>query len=302
MSSRRIDGEIDRLYQLGPEEFTAARNELAKRAGADAAAVKRLAKPSTAAWAVNQLYWKDREAYDALIKGAKELRETHKAVLAGRRGDLRSSGKAHDAAVEGALKRVMALLQAAGQPATDATRQAVMTTLRTLPGEEPPGRLTRALQPGGFETLAGLPIGAGKTTRPPSAATAGSSEASRSAAKASGGRPAKPPAKQGSPAEKKLSAREAARVKEAAARHLQEVRAAEHTARRDEFEAARAAREAEKAAKRVDEAWEALATAQQDLAAAEAAAATAVEARQTADRRAGAAERALEIARAKADG
>ena len=54
------------------------------------------------------------------------------------------------------------MLQEGGHPATDATRQAILTTLRALPSDEPAGRLTRALQPGGFEMLAGLSIGGGR--------------------------------------------------------------------------------------------------------------------------------------------
>ena len=61
MAARKIESEIDRLYQLAPDEFTAARNALAKSAGPDAAAVKRLTKPPIAAWAVNQVYWQHRD-------------------------------------------------------------------------------------------------------------------------------------------------------------------------------------------------------------------------------------------------
>ncbi|MEP6594233.1 MAG: hypothetical protein ABJC51_11100, partial [Acidobacteriota bacterium] len=63
MAPRRLDAEIDRLYQLPPEEFTAARNALAKSAGTEAAAIRQLAKPPLAAWAVNQVYWQQRDLY-----------------------------------------------------------------------------------------------------------------------------------------------------------------------------------------------------------------------------------------------
>ena len=62
MARRPLDDQIDRLYQLPLDEFTSARNALAKEAGPEAAAIKRLEKPNTAAWAINQLFWKDREA------------------------------------------------------------------------------------------------------------------------------------------------------------------------------------------------------------------------------------------------
>ncbi|HXS45756.1 MAG TPA: hypothetical protein VN751_14105, partial [Solirubrobacteraceae bacterium] len=53
------DDAVDRLYGLAPGEFVPERDALAKALRADgrrdeAAAVKALAKPTVAAWAVNQ--------------------------------------------------------------------------------------------------------------------------------------------------------------------------------------------------------------------------------------------------------
>ena len=158
MTPPRIDTEIDRLYQLPPDEFTAARNALAKEAGAEGADVRRLAKPPIAAWAGNQIHWKRRDIYDALIARSNELRKLHKTILSGRRADIREPAKVHDEAIDAALKAALAILQEEGHPVTDATRQAILTTLRALPADDPPGRLTRTLQPGGFEMLAGLSI------------------------------------------------------------------------------------------------------------------------------------------------
>src|SRR5687768_12956530 len=180
MASRGIESEIDRLYQLPLSEFTAARNALAKQAGgSDAARIRTLAKPPITAWAVNQLYWQQGDAWNELMAAADNARKAHRAVLAGRSGDVRAAGKVHDEAVERALKTTLTLLAAAGQPATDATKHAIATTLRALPGEEPPGRLTRVLQPAGFEMLSGLPLAPGppRSVRPaperPAAKTAG---------------------------------------------------------------------------------------------------------------------------------
>ena len=51
-----LDSEIDALYQKPLDEFTAARNTLAKTlAGADAARVRKLPKPTVVPWTVNQL-------------------------------------------------------------------------------------------------------------------------------------------------------------------------------------------------------------------------------------------------------
>jgi hypothetical protein len=300
MAARRLDAEIDRLYQLPPGEFTAARNALAKTAGAGAAAVKQLVKPPIAAWAVNQVYWQQRDVCDALIRAAKELRQTHKAILSGKSGDLRAAGKAHEAAVEAALKAALALLAADGHPATDATRQAIATTLRALPADEPPGRLSRALQPGGFEMLAGLSIAAG--TRLPSAARSASKAAAGASARpekaGKSGAPASPNPREapGKPAPR-VDPRAAARAREAAARAARQLRDAEHTARREEFEAARAARDADKAARQLEAARQALAAAQQEFEDAEAAVSKALRLKEAADARAAAAEHALDAVR-----
>jgi len=292
MVARGIDDEIEKLYRVPPEEFTPARNALAKRAGADAPLVKRLTRPPLAAWAVNQLYWNERPVYEALVNASMELRQTNKAILTGQGGDLRSTGQAHEAAVDAAFRAITSMLEASGHPATDATRQAIGTTLRALPGDEPPGRLTRVLQPGGFEMLTGLSIGSGPAARHSPDRKV---KAHPPAAKAERAGAIQEPA-----AEKQISAKAAAQAREAAARNMRELREAEHTAQREEFEAARAARDAEKAARQLEQAREALASAQQDVETARTAAAAAEAARKAAERRSKEAGRALEAARSKA--
>src|SRR5579859_5053975 len=86
MPSRLLEAEIDRLYQLPLDEFTAARNALAKGAGGDAGRVRALGKPSVPAWIVNQLFWRDRQTWDALIAAAENARKVNRAVLAGKSG------------------------------------------------------------------------------------------------------------------------------------------------------------------------------------------------------------------------
>lgn len=298
MATRSVEAGIDRLYQLAPDEFTAARNALAKTAGADAPEVRRLTKPPLAAWAVNQLYWKRRGLYDALVEASQELRQVHKAILAGRRGDLRVAGKPHDAALDSALKAALSILQEGAYATTDATRQAILTTLRALPAEEPAGRLSRVLQPGGFEMLAGLSMGGSQKGMK-------KAEATKKAAETAGARgrpaatqqPGKTTPKAETPAEKRTREQALLRAREAAARAERELRAAEHAVQREEFEAARAAREAEKAVKQLEPARAALTAAQQELEAAKTGAATAARARDAANRRSREAQRALEAAR-----
>ncbi len=288
MASRRIDAEIDRLYQLPPDAFTAARNALAKTAGPGAAEIRGLVKPPIAAWAVNQIYWKRRDVYDALIEAATALRRTHKAIVGGRRSDVREGAKAHDEAIDAALKAALALLREEGHPATDVTRQAVVTTLRALPGNDPPGRLTRTLQPGGFEMLAGLSI-AGvpkpvvvRKLEPPVSPTG---KTSRLKAKATRGAEA-------------TAAAVGKAEREAAVNVLRD---AEQAARQQEFEVARLSRDADKAASRLDDARGALEAAQQSLDTAEAAAAKVARERDGAVARAKGAERVLEAALRRVD-
>jgi len=286
MASRHLDTEIDQLYQLPLEEFTAARNNLARTAGTDAAEVRKLAKPPIAAWAVNQLYWKHRDVYDALIEASTAVRKTHKTILGGGRADVRESSKEHDAALEAALKATLAILQEADHPATDTTRQTIVTTLRALPTSGAPGRLTETLQPGGFEMLQGLSIAGGAGIIRP-----------------------KPVVKKESPAQadanhktrttvSRAEAEKTAALRTESAKGLRE---AEQNARREEFEAMRTTREAERAVRQLERAREALQNAQKALDQAENAADEAAGQRDAAGRRAKDAERALENARRQHD-
>ena len=284
MASRRLETEIDRLYQLPLAEFTAARNTLARSAGEDASAIRQLAKPPLAAWAINQLYWKQRDIYDALIKASHALRQTHKTILGGRRVDLREPTRGHEEALDTALKATLAILQDAGHPATDTTRQAVQTTLRALPSNEPPGRLTEILQPGGFEMLQGLSISGSQGVLKPKAETI-NIEAVRTAS-------AKP-----SRSKSEISREEAAAAEARRAEATKVLKEAEQAARREEFEASRTAHEAERAARQLERAREAVRTAEQVLQEAEDAMTAAAQRRDAAAQRAKETERALESAR-----
>jgi hypothetical protein len=285
---RRLDADIDRLYALPLEEFTAARNALAKQAGTDGSAIRELEKPSIAAWAVNQLYWRNREEYDALVDAADKVRSAHRAMLSGRGGDVRDSGQEHEKQIESAIKATLATLAEQGHPVTDATKQAIVTTLRALPGSDAPGRLTRPLQPAGFEMLSMLRAGAagGRTE-----STAAREPPPRKT----------PPATTGKTAAKKVDAKALARARETASSTARAVQAATHALKQAEFEYARTAREADKAARELADARQALETAQQRTEDAEISASKADKARGSAERRRDEAEAKLDAARARAD-
>jgi hypothetical protein len=159
-----IEQDIDHLYQLPLAEFIAERNTLAKRAGSDAARVKALEKPNAAAWAVNQLYWRDRRLYDAVVKTSTRLRTAHSHALTGKKTDVPLAEAARAAAVRDAADRAEALLKQVGDAATEATMTAVRETLNALPADEataPPGRLVRPIEAAvGFGALGDLLRGA----------------------------------------------------------------------------------------------------------------------------------------------
>jgi hypothetical protein len=278
--AKKIDEQLDRLYQLPLEEFTAARNALAKEAGSESGAVKRLTKPPLPAWAVNQLYWSRRDDYDRLMDAALEMRKTHKSVIEGGRGDLRAAGREHELALDKALKATVALLTERGQTVTEGTRQAILNTLRALPADdEAPGRLSRGLTPGGFEMLAGIKTGAPRARKTEAAKT-----------------PASPRSEPSSRTKDRDAQRaaDARRAREAAERV---VRDAEHRARHAEFEMARTARDSAKAQKRLEDAQAALEDARTEAAAAERAAREAERAKEAAERKARDADAALAAAK-----
>ncbi|HET9663887.1 MAG TPA: hypothetical protein VFP00_06640 [Burkholderiales bacterium] len=208
--------------------------------------------------------------YQELIERAEDLRATHNAAIRGRRTDLRGASKAHEEALEAALKATIALLAGKGQPVTDATRQAIATTLRGLPGGEPAGRLTRQLQPRGFEMLAG-PVAQGRVhaAPPPSAAKVKSSARTDRTRDQTA----------------RATATHVATAREAVAAATRSTRDAEQLVRREEFEAARAGRDLEKSERRVKDAEEALRQAETELAESRRAAASAVKAKDAAQAR-----------------
>jgi hypothetical protein len=158
-NSGNLTRALDRLYQLPLAEFTAARNELAKTS-ADAADVRALAKPSVPAWAVNQLYWRERRLYDALVRASDRLRAAHSRAIGGKKVDLAALELQHQAAVKKAAEAIRAILARSGDPATPATVAAVIDTLQALPGGGTPGHLSRPLAPLGFGALGALMKGA----------------------------------------------------------------------------------------------------------------------------------------------
>jgi hypothetical protein len=148
------DARIEQLYQLPLDQFTGARNTLAKELKQPA--IKDLEKPSLAAWAVNQLFWKQRRTYDRLTDTGERLRAEHRKLLTGKSADIRTAEQAHRETVRAALDTIKSVLNEAGHATTESTLNAVQETLEALPSDDPPGRLVKPLKPRGFEALAGI--------------------------------------------------------------------------------------------------------------------------------------------------
>lgn len=151
-----IAEDLDALYALPLDEFTAGRNDLAKRLRAaghrdDAAEVAALRKPSAAAWVVNSLARGSPDDVAALIAAANEIRSGSED------GETRFRE-----AVDRLARAARALRVASGRPPSDQVVQEVVTTLRTLAATEPSalesGRLTEGREASGFDALAGAPI------------------------------------------------------------------------------------------------------------------------------------------------
>ena len=172
----KLEDDLDALFKLPLTEFTAARNTLAaqlkrsgRRDGADR--VKALAKPSISAWAVNQLYWKHREAFDELIASGQRFRQAQASGRAGKVADMREALNERRDALSQLSDLASALLRDAGSNPSPETIHRITTTLEgvsaypSFPDDARPGRLTRDVDPPGFDSFASLiPSAGGKKT------------------------------------------------------------------------------------------------------------------------------------------
>jgi hypothetical protein len=175
-----LENDLDVLFRLPVAEFTAARNTLAaqlKKGGRrdESERAKALAKPSITAWAVNQLYWQHREAFNRLIATGQRFRQAQTSSRAGKVADMREALDARREALLHLSDLATVLLRDAGSSPTPETIHRISTTLEALSAyasfsdDVRPGRLTRDVDPPGFDSLASLIPGAGmpKTTKEP---------------------------------------------------------------------------------------------------------------------------------------
>ena len=176
------DHAVASLYRAPFGDFVQERKRLAgelKAAGEKegAARLAKLARPPVSAWAVNQLWWQQRDAFEALVAAAALVKV----------GD-REASLAHREAL-GRLRDLAArILEEAGNAASEATLRRVTTTLSAIAASggfapDAPGALSADRDPPGFEAL-GFAATPPKAAQPPKTAQPTEDGSKRRAAEA----------------------------------------------------------------------------------------------------------------------
>src|ERR1043166_3842073 len=171
---KKTDDDIDALFRLPLAEFTSARKALAARLKKEgrvdeAKRVNTLPKPALSVWAVNQLYWRHRDEFEHLIAARQRFRRAHTSRT-GKAAELNEALEARREALNHLSDLASGLLRDAGNNPSLDTMRRIATTLEAmsayaaLPDDQAAGRLTRDLDPPGFESLAPF-IRAVPTTR-----------------------------------------------------------------------------------------------------------------------------------------
>src|SRR5262245_18035666 len=191
-TGKLIDDDIDALFKLPLAEFIGARKTLAARLKKEGRAdeadrVKSLAKPSISVWAVNQLYWRHRDEFERLIAAGQRFRRAH-TTRTGKAGELNEALDARREALNRLSDLAGGLLRDAGHNPSLETMRRIATTLEAmsayaaLPDDQAAGRLTKDLDPPGFESLAPF-IRAVPTTKSEPPAVAGGHKSASAATK-----------------------------------------------------------------------------------------------------------------------
>ena len=173
-----LEREIDRLFELPLDEFTPARNELARRLKGKgdkqgAEHVQALAKPSVPAWAINQLARQEKTKVKELLDAGTKLRKAQEKALAGSHADtLRAAQAEERRAVRDLTRRAEEILKESGRPAGRPIIERISSTLGAAAVTEPArtalkaGRLTSEVKMSGFDALTGIQLPAQPSSPP----------------------------------------------------------------------------------------------------------------------------------------
>jgi hypothetical protein len=172
------DVALTTLYQAPHEGFVAERKRLAaelKAAGQKDAASKlaKLERPPISAWAVNQLYWRERKAFDSLLETAESWRK-----------GAAGAASAHRDATTSLRNKAAKILSEAGHSASEATLRRVSSTLSALAAAggfdpDPPGALRADRDPPGFGALEGAVLPSPAAPSPKATKASANSSASK---------------------------------------------------------------------------------------------------------------------------
>jgi hypothetical protein len=236
-----IDDELDELLALRPEEFTAARNALATRLrkegrAGDADAVKALARPPVAVWALNRLAHEERATVKAFLDAADAVRDAY-----AKGGDVREATAPLREAETRAAHAAEAIVRDAGGKVSDTVARGIRAALQASATDPHAaddlrrGRILREPEEPSLDALlASLPAPSARSAEPP----------------AGGGRGAK--------AEREALRTEIASAEDDAAAAREEVRDTSDAVTEAKRALARAEKAAAAAAQRRDEAVERL--------------------------------------------
>ncbi|MGZ4690070.1 MAG: hypothetical protein ACXWAY_10625 [Acidimicrobiia bacterium] len=145
-SSEPIDVALDELYGVDPAEFVATRKRLASelRSSGDKVAAKTVQdarRPTTAAWALNQLSRRDPDLVGALLDRSRELADAQAEGTTGDREVMRNATRAQREALAATTDAALAVL---GARATEAYRAQVRATLQAASADDGVGAQLRA--------------------------------------------------------------------------------------------------------------------------------------------------------------
>jgi len=146
------DAAVEALYRGSLDTFVTERKRLANELKADgdkegAARLAKLGRPSMSAWAVNQLWWNERNAFEQLLATAERLRK----------GEL-GAGADHQRALSALRTLAASRLASGGHAAAEATLRRITTTLSALAAAggfepDPDGALVADRDPPGFDAF-----------------------------------------------------------------------------------------------------------------------------------------------------
>jgi hypothetical protein len=268
-----VEAETEALFARPPEEFTAARNDLARRLRgerrpAEAGKVATLRRPTLPAWAVNQLVRRHPDRVDELIAAGRQLAQAQRRLLSGVRDDSLREATARRRELLAELTGAAVGILAEAGAATATHRPAIAATLEAASADDGAaervraGRLSADLPaPSGFGGVAGLTVV--PDTAPADEATPGDDDARRAAEAALEAATAQV---EGSRRQAASAAEERAEARRAAITAAEEAERLEQRAEQARRKASEANEHADEADRRAGEAERAVGAAERALA------------------------------------